>query len=265
MDSSFVPVVSIKDVNKTYTHASEIDLHVLYNISFAVKKGEFIGLIGSSGCGKTTLLRIICGFEKPERGNVLINGVQYDKPNKNVLMLFQDFNQLFPWKTVLKNVMHPLREIDCIKDKKSAKSYALGYIADVGLSGFENMYPYELSGGMKQRAAVARVLALKPSVLLMDEPFASLDSITRHILQKLTRRICDKYGLTVILVTHSVEEAVIMADKIIVMKDKPGQIDRIINNVNRETNDEAKRAELISEILNIMSKNASIDEDRYCY
>jgi len=248
MSSDYIPAISVQDIGKTFPRNNEESLIVLSSVSFDVAQGEFVGLIGPSGCGKTTLLRIICGFEKPDGGIVLIDGLPQDKPHRNALMLFQDFNQLFPWKTVLQNINHPLMATGFIKNKNKAKANALKRIEDVGLTGFENSYPHELSGGMKQRAAFARALALKPRVLSLDEPFASLDSITRRTLQELTRRVCEKYGVTVFFVTHSVEEAVIMADRIIVMKANPGQIERVFKNPCRESKDEAKRADFAREI-----------------
>ena len=145
-------------------------------------------------------------------------------------MLFQDFNQLLPWKTVLGNVMYPLLAGRDVRSRQDVKKHALKRIKDVGLEGFEKSYPHQLSGGMKQRAAVARALALQPRVLLMDEPFASLDNITRGTLQTLTRHVCEKYGISALLVTHSVEEAAVMADKIIVMDKNPGRIKTILDN-----------------------------------
>ena len=230
-------------------------LHVLDNIDFHVYQNEFVGLIGCSGCGKTTLLRTICGFEKPDNGYVLVDGENHIKPSKNVIMLFQDFNQLLPWKTVIKNVMYPLLATNTVRKKEEAKKHALKRLQDVGLSNFANSYPHQLSGGMKQRVAVARALALQPRVLLMDEPFAALDNITRRQLQILTRRVCDKYGVTVIFVTHSVEEAVIMADRIVMMGSNPGRIEKVFENPNRATQDEAARGILSAEIMRLLDDN----------
>ena len=249
-----IPVISVQNVQKTFIRNNDGELDVLGDISFDVAQGEFVGVLGYSGCGKTTLLRIICGFEKPEEGFVLIDGVKHDKPDRNVLMLFQDLDQLFPWKTVLENIMFTLLATGFIKDKAGARSHAMKRIADVGLSGFENSYPHELSGGMKQRAAIARALSLQPRVLLMDEPFASLDSVTRRSVQELTQRVCKKYGVTVVLVTHSVDEAISLADRIIVIKEKPGKIGRIFDNPYYKQKDSREYTKLSQEIMTLLEK-----------
>ena len=248
-----IPVVSVQDLYKTFKRSGGEDLHVLRDINLEVWQGEFIGILGYSGCGKTTLLRIICGFEKAERGAVLIDGLKQERANRKALMLFQDYNQLFPWKTVLGNVMHPLITTGLMKDKQDAKNRAKKRIADVDLSDFENSYPHQLSGGMKQRTAVARALALQPRVLLMDEPFAALDNITRGSLQVLTRRVCDKYGITVVFVTHSIEEAAVMADKIVVMN-RSGSIERIFENEARTSPANEDRFALIEDIKDLMDR-----------
>jgi NitT/TauT family transport system ATP-binding protein len=244
-----LPVVSVQNLYKCYKMNNGAQLNVLDDVSFNVNQNEIVGLVGHSGCGKTTLLRIICAFQAADNGYVLVDGVNHVRPDKNALMLFQDFNQLLPWRTVVGNIVHPLLATKALRIKREAKERAIKRIADVGLTGFENSYPHQLSGGMKQRAAVARALALQPRILLMDEPFASLDNITRGVLQTLTRRVCDKYGITAILVTHSVEEAVIMADRIIVMDKNPGRIKAIFENPEREKLTYSQRASLVSEIM----------------
>jgi NitT/TauT family transport system ATP-binding protein len=225
-----LPVVSVQNICKSFKQNDGSALTVLEDVSFNIGQNETVAVIGHSGCGKTTLLRVICGFERAGSGFVLLDGERHEEPGKDALMLFQDFNQLLPWKTVLGNVMHPLLATKAVKSKQDAQKRAQKRISDVGLTGFENSYPHQLSGGMKQRAAVARALALQPRVLLMDEPFAALDNITRAALQVLTRRVCDKYGIAALLVTHSVEEAAVMADRIVVMDKNPGRIKTILEN-----------------------------------
>jgi len=250
---SDLPVVSIQNLSKSFRQNNGESLKVLHDISFSVEQNEIIAIVGHSGCGKTTLLRIVCGFEKPDEGYILLDGNKHEKPNKNALMLFQDFNQLLPWKTLLGNVIHPLTTTKSVKLRQDAKKFALKRIADVGLAGFERSYPHQLSGGMKQRAAVARALALQPRVLLMDEPFASLDNITRGTLQSLTRRVCEKYGISAILVTHSVEEAVLMADRVIVMDRNPGRIKADLKNDKKDAPVE-RRLAFVAETLHTLSE-----------
>jgi NitT/TauT family transport system ATP-binding protein len=238
-------VLSIQNIEKSFG-----TLEVLRDVSFSVNEHEVVAIVGHSGCGKTTLLRIVCAFESADEGIVLLDGTRREKPTKDALMLFQSFEQLQPWRTVLGNVMYPL--VATKTRKSDAKALAMKRIADVGLSEFANAYPHTLSGGMKQRVAVARALALAPRVLLMDEPFASLDNITRAALQQLTLRVCGKYGVSVLLVTHSVDEAVTMADRIIVMDKNPGRIKQIFENPGRETLSGEKRANITKEIIDLL-------------
>jgi len=248
---SELPVVSAQNISKSFRQNSGESLEVLRDISFDIMQNEIVAVIGHSGCGKTTLLRIVCSLEAADGGFVLLDGAKCVKPCKDVLMLFQDFNQLLPWKTVLGNVTHPLVVTKTILSREDAKKHALKRIAEVGLTGFEGSYPHQLSGGMKQRTAVARALALQPRVLLMDEPFASLDNITRGTLQALTHGVCEKYGITTLFVTHSVEEAVVMSDRIIVMSKNPGRIKAILANTERNAPPEC-RAEFAAEILKLL-------------
>ena len=248
---SDLPLLSVQELNKSFG-----DLEVLQNVSFDLEEFETIAIIGHSGCGKTTLLRIICAFEEAGSGTVLLDGEKHNKPSKDALMLFQSFDQLQPWRTVLSNITYPLIATGTVKDRNEAKKLALKRIADVGLTDFAKAYPHTLSGGMKQRAAVARALALAPRVLLLDEPFASLDNITRSMLQSLTLRVCEKYGISMLLVTHSVEEAVVMADKIIVMDRKPGRIKALLTNHVKSVPLE-QRAEFTSEVLDLLGSQDS--------
>jgi NitT/TauT family transport system ATP-binding protein len=246
-----LPVISIQNICKSFAENGGRGLDVLTDISFNVWQNETVAVIGHSGCGKTTLLRIVCALESADTGLVLLDGARQEKPNKDALMLFQSFDQLQPWRTVLGNVMFPLTAASKML-KRDAKPLAMKRIADVGLSGFENAYPHTLSGGMKQRAAVARALALAPRVLLMDEPFAALDNITRGTLQALTRRVCEKYGISALLVTHSVEEAVVMADRIIVMGRDPGRVKAIVENPDRDNAGTPGRAELTERVMGLL-------------
>lgn len=253
MNSAVSPIISVQNVYKSFTNFNAPKTNVLCGVNLDIYRGDSVGIIGYSGCGKTTLLRIICGFEKCDSGTVYFEGKGKTSPSKDMLMLFQSFDQLFPWKTVLQNVVYPLVATGFIKNKKDAKTHALKYISDVELSGYEKLYPHQLSGGMKQRVAVARSLALQPCTLLLDEPFASLDNITRRSLQNLTCNVCDKHNITTVFVTHSVEEAVRMATKIAVMN-RHGSIEHIFENPYRQQNDCDKRTLLVSEITDMIDK-----------
>jgi len=220
-------VISIQGLHKTFSRAEDEDIKVLQGINLSVEQGEFVGLIGYSGCGKTTLLRIVCGFETANEGLLLLDGKKHETPSRDMLMLFQDFNQLFPWKTVLGNVVHPLISTGFMKDRKEAKSRAMKRIADVGLSGFEKYYPHELSGGMKQRVGIARAYCTNPEILLMDEPFGALDAQTRYQMEEEILRIWEKEKRTVIFITNNIEEALYLGDRIILLSCCPARVKEV--------------------------------------
>lgn len=222
-------VISIRDVSKTFT-SQEKPQRVLDGISLDIYDQEFVCIIGYSGCGKSTLLRIIAGMETADCGGVYIDGQPHNKPNEDVIMLFQDFNQLFPWKTVINNIIHPLRATGKIKNKAEARLKGMELLERVGLADYADYYPHQLSGGMRQRAAIARALALEPKVLLMDEPLSALDDVTRKTLRELIRDVCAQCKVTTICVTHSVEEAIIMGTRIVAMNRHTHAIERIIEN-----------------------------------
>lgn len=217
--------VSIKNVSRIFKKEDKSGTEALKNVSFDVGDGEFVCLLGPSGCGKTTLLRIIAGLETLTSGDITLNGVSITGPDPKRGMVFQQYS-LFPWRTVIDNVTFGL-EMQGI-DKAESRKHAEKYIELVGLKQFKNSYPYELSGGMQQRAAIARALANEPEVLLMDEPFGALDAQTRNILQDELLRIWEQRHVTFIFVTHSVDEAVVLSDRIVVMTARPGRIKEII-------------------------------------
>lgn len=216
----------VQNVTKIYKH-DHFTHEVLKGINFEVADGEFFCILGPSGCGKTTLLRMIGGYEKISGGKILLKGQEITAPDPERIMVFQSFDQLFAWQTVRGNIEYPLK-INGLNPKKR-REYADFYIEMVGLEGYEDYYPHQLSGGMKQRVALARALALKPQILLLDEPFGSLDAQTREILQDELLKIWEKLKPAVIFVTHSIEEAIILADRILVMS-KDGQIKVIVEN-----------------------------------
>jgi ABC-type nitrate/sulfonate/bicarbonate transport system ATPase subunit len=205
------------------THISKWygDLEVLHNVSLEIYQHEFVCLLGPSGCGKTTLLRILDGLIVPDEGSVQLDGEAITGPPRQAAMVFQQFG-LFPWKTVSQNVAFPMvldRVPQAQIDEKVQQAIEL-----VGLKGFEASYPDNLSGGMRQRVGIARALALSPELLLMDEPFASVDAYTRELLQAELLSIWERFRQTVVFVTHSIDEAITLADRIVVMKTKPGEV-----------------------------------------
>jgi NitT/TauT family transport system ATP-binding protein len=191
-----------------------------------VTEGEFVCLLGPSGCGKTTVLRIIAGLETKSSGQVFVHGKDIDRVRPRVGMVFQEF-ALFPWRSASKNVEFGL-EVKRVPEAKR-EAAASKYLDLVGLKGFADSYPKELSGGMKQRVAIARALANEPDVLLMDEPFGSLDAQTRNLMQKELLRIWSATKKTILFVTHSVDEAVFLADRIVVMTARPGTVREVID------------------------------------
>jgi len=202
-------------------------LSIIDSISFDVENGEFISLIGPSGCGKSTMLRIIAGLIKPLRGTVMYNGKEITGPIKEISFVFQDFG-LLPWLTNIENVKLGLTRFNLSDEEKTRRAKEL--FKKFGLEGFENTYPNMLSGGMKQRVGVARAVISQPKVLLMDEPFSSLDELTADTLRKdLLRMLKDKNSpvSSVIMVTHNVEEAVELSDKVVVLSDRPSRVKEI--------------------------------------
>ncbi|HSF23290.1 MAG TPA: ABC transporter ATP-binding protein [Blastocatellia bacterium] len=197
------------------------DRPILDTFSLEIPKGQFVTLIGPSGCGKTTLLRIVAGLLPADSGEVFVAGQESPNPSREKAVVFQHFN-LLPWRTSINNVAYGL-ELQGVSKAQRLKT-AREYLALVGLESFANYYPGELSGGMKQRVGIARALAVEPKLLLMDEPFGALDALTREYLQGELQRICDVRHLTVLFVTHSIDEALYLSDRIIVMGINPGRI-----------------------------------------
>lgn len=200
------------------------------DVQLTISQGELITIVGPSGCGKSTLLRCIASFDPPSDGVIRMNGRVVQKPSKDRMVVFQSFDQLFPWMTVLKNIIYAIQATEIPLNKKSCQSIALKYLDLVGLAEFKDYYPYQLSGGMKQRVAIARALAVQPKILLMDEPFGSLDALTRNILQHELEQIWRKTGITILFVTHSIEEAILLSDEIVVFEGHPGRIKAILPN-----------------------------------
>jgi len=214
-------VLQVRGVSRTFITPRGEKIEALDNIDFEVKNREFLSIVGPSGCGKSTLIRIIAGLETVTSGQVLVDGSPVDGPGRERGMVFQAYT-LFPWLTVKQNVMFGLRMKRGVSIETEAE--AEQWVELVGLAEFANSYPHQLSGGMKQRVAIARALANKPRVLLMDEPFGALDAQTRAQMQRLLLHIWKNVEITIIFITHDLDEAVYLADRILVLKAKPGRV-----------------------------------------
>lgn len=196
-------------------------IRVLNNIGLEVEEGEFITILGPSGCGKSTLLNLIAGFEKPISGEILFLGEKVEGPGFERGFVFQN-PTLYPWLSIKENVAFGLKMRKM--DEETIEALCRDFIREVGLEGFENRYPHELSGGMKQRAALARVLVNKPMMMLMDEPLGALDAVTRKSMRKLVKAIWEHTGHTIIMVTHDIDEALELGTRVLVMKSRPSEI-----------------------------------------
>ena len=218
--------IEIKNINKSF-EGKKKNLSVLENINLTINDGEFICLLGPSGCGKTTLLRLIAGLEHPTSGEIIANGEVVKKPSGDRAVIFQQYS-LFPWLTVLQNVTFGL-EMTKKGTKEENVAAAERYLESVGLIDFKDSYPHELSGGMKQRVAIIRSLLNHSPILLMDEPFSAVDMQTRHKLQEQLIGVWKRFDNTIVFVTHDVDEAVYLADKIVILDKNPGRIARIVD------------------------------------
>jgi NitT/TauT family transport system ATP-binding protein len=215
-----VPFIQARDVSLSFRPRNRDAVTALENFNLEVAKGEFVSIVGPSGCGKSTFLNVLLGLIKPDAGEMQLNGTRITGPSQERAMVFQEFG-LLPWRTVTGNVELGLELKGVSANQRSVRAKEL--IKLVGLIGFENHYPHELSGGMKQRVGLARALATEPDVLLMDEPFAALDAQTRDLMQAELLQIWERTRKTVLFVTHSIEEAAYLSDRVIVMTARPGR------------------------------------------
>jgi len=222
---SAAPQIVVEGVSHTYRPARGREVLALDNVSLSIAPREFVALLGPSGCGKSTLLYLMGGFLPTEKGVIRVEGAPVASPGPDRGIVFQHF-ALFPWKTVRGNVLYGLEKAGVEPEER--KRRAQGYIDLVGLTGFEESYPSQLSGGMKQRAAIARTLAIDPKILLMDEPFGALDAQTRSLMQTELLAIWQRSPKTVIFVTHDVQEAVYLAQRVVVMSARPGKVKAIV-------------------------------------
>jgi NitT/TauT family transport system ATP-binding protein len=216
------PLLTVEHVSKTYG-SGETAVHAIDDVTFSVEPSEFVCVVGPSGCGKTTLLRCLSGLMPSTSGEVRLQGERIERTPDNMAVVFQDYSRsLFPWMSVEHNVAFPLRRKRL--DKKRARELVRSSLDAVGLSDSARQHPWQLSGGMQQRVAIARALAYEPEILLMDEPFASLDAQTRADLEDLTLRLRHEFGVTVIFVTHDIDEAVYMADRVVALTHRPTRV-----------------------------------------
>ncbi|TCT06775.1 ABC transporter ATP-binding protein [Aquabacter spiritensis] len=220
--SSSLELVQVRDVTLQYKTPDHL-VTATYKVSCTVEQGDRYVILGPSGCGKSTLLKAVGGFIKPVGGTIVVNGREVREPGPDRMMVFQEFEQLMPWKTVLQNVMFPMQATGKYW-KSETRERALAAIDKVNLTKFKDVYPHMLSGGMKMRVAIARAMALEPDVLLMDEPFAALDALTRRKMQEELLALWDQLRFTVLFVTHSIEEAIVVGSRILILSPHPGRV-----------------------------------------
>jgi len=246
-------IVRIQNVSKSFVTERGLFVEAVDSANLEIGRGEFVCIVGPSGCGKSTLLRIISGLEQADSGHAAYNGQVLSRPHRDVGMVFQEYSVL-PWRTVLDNVCLGL---EFLGEKKAVRlERARHYLGLVGMARFAEALPYELSGGMRQRVAIARALATDPQVLLMDEPFGALDAHTRILMQKELLRIWRTTQKTVILVTHSVDEALYLAGRIVVMTARPGRVREIIDAPPEHPRDRSQPlyAKMTARILDILEE-----------
>jgi NitT/TauT family transport system ATP-binding protein len=243
-------LLAVRDV--TIAYPTERGVYTAVEaVSFGVREGERFVLLGPSGCGKSTLLKAVAGFVPAATGSLTLDGRPIARPGPDRVVVFQEFDQLLPWKTVAGNVTYALRAARGL-DGAAARAHAARFIRLVGLERFADAYPHELSGGMKQRVAIARALALDPRMLLMDEPFASLDALTRRKMQEELLSIWETTRTTLLFVTHSIDEAVLLGDRILVLSPGPGRVREILDNPaagRRDTSDSLATVRRVEALL----------------
>ncbi|HWL30110.1 MAG TPA: ABC transporter ATP-binding protein [Burkholderiaceae bacterium] len=245
--------LSFKNIEKQFS-----DLRVIADFSRDIESGELVALVGPSGCGKSTLLHIAAGLEQPTAGELLVDGAPISGPHPERTLMFQE-NALYPWLTLAQNVALAL-EFQKV-DKRDAREQAVSWLAKVNLRGFEDYFPHQVSGGMRQRAALARAFISHPKALLLDEPFGALDALTRMTLQDALRQLIREARPTVLLVTHDVDEALFLADRILVFSSRPATVLKEFNLAHHDkTHDLSEFAPMRREILGLLGIHAEQDE-----
>lgn len=252
------PLLEVQGVTLQYKTRDHL-ITATYRVNFNVLKSDRFVLLGASGCGKSTLLKAVGGYMAPTEGEIRLKGVPVHGPGPDRMMVFQEFDQLLPWKTVKENVMFALETSGKHKGR-AAEEKAMQYIEKVNLANFADNYPHTLSGGMKQRVAIARGMAMEPDILLMDEPFAALDALTRRKMQDELLDLWDDTQFTVLFVTHSIEEAIKIGNQILLLSPHPGQVRAELSSVARDCllTDEAR--ELESRIHNMLFNPETVAE-----
>jgi len=249
--------LKIQDLSKSFNREDGSEMAALDHLSLDIADKEFVCVLGSSGCGKTTLLRLIAGLDQDREGQIILDGEEMHGPSPKIGFVFQEYS-LFPWRTVIDNIVFGL-EMNGVGREERYRT-AERYLELVGLKQFRNSYPSELSGGMRQRVAVARALALEPVLLLMDEPFGALDAQTRNMLQKELLVIWEKTRKTIVFITHSVDEAVFLADRIIVLTPRPGRVCQIFPIDLKRPRDRTsvEFAQVRRQVLDLIGQHCSI-------